>query len=78
MTKIEVLGTGCAKCKRLYANVQEAVKSLGMEAEVFKVDSLDELIERGVMSTPALYIDGTLRLSGRVATVDELIRMLRG
>jgi len=78
MTKIEVLGTGCAKCKRLYANVQEAVKSLGMEAEVFKVDSLDELIERGVMSTPALYIDGTLRVSGRVATVDELIRMLRG
>lgn len=78
MTKIEVLGTGCAKCKRLYANVQEAVKALGIEAEVIKIDSIDELVERGVMSTPALYVDGALRVSGRVSTVDELKRMLLG
>ncbi len=78
MMKIEVLGTGCAKCKRLYANVQEAVKALGIEAEVVKVDSIDELVERGVMSTPALYVDGTLRVTGRVSTADELKRMLQG
>ena len=76
MMKIEVLGTGCAKCKRLLANVQEAVKDLGAEAEVIKVDSLDELIERGVMSTPALFIDGKMRLSGRVATVDEIKKII--
>ena len=78
MMKIEVLGTGCAKCKRLIANVQEAAKDLGAEAEVIKVDSIDELVERGVMSTPALFIDGKMQLSGRVATVDELKRLLQG
>ena len=78
MTKIEVLGTGCTKCKRLHANVQEAIKALGIEAEVVKVDSLDEIVERGVMGTPALFIDGTLRVTGRVSTVDEIKRMLQG
>lgn len=43
-----------------------------------KVDSIDELVERGIMSTPALYVDGTLRISGRVSTVDEIKRMLQG
>ncbi len=78
MMKIEVLGTGCAKCKRLFANVQEAVKDLGAEAEVIKVDSIDELVERGVMSTPALFIDGKMRMSGKVPTVDELKKIIQG
>lgn len=78
MTKIEVLGTGCAKCKRLYANVQEAVKAIGIEAEVVKVDSIDELVERGVMSTPALFIDGKMRMAGKVPTVDELKKIIQG
>ncbi len=78
MLKIEVLGTGCAKCKRLFANLQEAVKALGVEAELTKVESIDEIVERGVMSTPALFIDGKMRFSGRVPTVDELKRLLEG
>ena len=78
MMKIEVLGTGCAKCKRLLANIQEAVKDLGAEAEVIKVDSIDQIVERGVMSTPALFIDGEMRLSGRVPTVDELKKIIQG
>lgn len=78
MMKIEVLGTGCAKCKRLFANVQEAVKDLGAEAEVIKVDSIDEIVERGVMSTPALFIDGKMRMSGKVPTVDELKKIIQG
>ena len=78
MMKIEILGTGCAKCKRLLANVQEAVRDLGVEAEVIKVDSIDQIVERGVMSTPALFIDGELRLSGRVLTVDELRKVIQG
>ncbi len=55
MTKIEILGTGCAKCKRLYANVQEAVKDLKITADVIKVEDLDEIVERGVMLTPGLF-----------------------
>ena len=77
MMKIEVLGTGCAKCRRLFANVQEAVKGLGVEAEVVKVDSIDQIVERGVLSTPALFIDGKMRMAGKVPTVDELKRIIQ-
>jgi small redox-active disulfide protein 2 len=77
MMKIEVLGTGCAKCKRLLANLQEAVKDLGVAAEVVKVDSIDQIVERGVLSTPALFIDGKMRMAGKVPTVDELKRIIQ-
>jgi len=76
MTKIEILGTGCAKCKRLFANAQEAVKDLKIAAEVVKVEELDEIINRGVMLTPALFINGELRAEGRVPCVDEIKEML--
>lgn len=76
MTKIEVLGTGCAKCKRLFANAEQAVKDLKITAEVVKVDKLDEIVERGVMLTPALFINGELAAEGRVPCVDEIKTML--
>jgi small redox-active disulfide protein 2 len=76
MTKIEILGTGCAKCKRLFANAQEAVKELKIAAEVVKVEELDEIVNRGVMLTPALFIDGEVRAEGRVPCVDEIKEML--
>jgi small redox-active disulfide protein 2 len=76
MTKIEILGTGCAKCKRLFANVQEAVKDLKIAAEVVKVEELDEIVNRGVMLTPALFINGEVRAEGRVPCVDEIKTML--
>jgi small redox-active disulfide protein 2 len=76
MTKIEILGTGCAKCKRLYANVQEAVKDLKITAEVVKVEELDEIVNRGVMLTPALFINGEVAAEGRVPCVDEIKTML--
>ena len=66
MTKIEVLGTGCAKCKRLFANAEQAVKDLKITAEVIKVDDIDEIVNRGVMMTPALFINGQVRAEGRV------------
>ena len=56
--KIEVFGTGCAKCKRMYDNAVEAVKKAEMTADVVKVDSLDEIVNRGVLMTPSLFIDG--------------------
>lgn len=76
MIKIEVLGTGCTKCKRLFANVQEAVKELKIAAEVVKVEELGEIINRGVMLTPALFINGEVRAEGRVPSVDEVKAMV--
>jgi small redox-active disulfide protein 2 len=78
MVKIEVLGTGCMKCKRLYKNVEIAVKELGINAEIVKVDDIREIINRGVMLTPALAVDGEMKVSGRVADVNELKEILKG
>ncbi len=77
MVKIEVMGTGCAKCKSLLKNVQKAVEESGTDAEIIKVDSIQEIMDRGVMMTPALYIDGKSVLTGRTATVEEIKRMLK-
>jgi small redox-active disulfide protein 2 len=77
MVKIEVLGTGCAKCKSLTKNVEKAVSELGIQAEVVKVDSIQVIMDRGVMMTPALYIDGKSVMTGKTATVEEIKRMLK-
>jgi small redox-active disulfide protein 2 len=77
MVKIEILGTGCAKCKSLAKNVEKAVIELGIQAEIVKVDSLQEIMDRGVMMVPALYVDGESKMMGRTATVEEIKRMLK-
>jgi len=77
MVKIEVLGTGCAKCKSLMKNVEKALAESGGSAEVVKVESIQEIMDRGVMMTPALYIDGKSMTAGRTATVEEIKRMLQ-
>lgn len=77
MTKIEILGTGCAKCKRLFANVEQAVKELNLSAEVIKVEDLDAIVESGVMLTPALLINGEVVAEGRVADVNEIKELLK-
>jgi small redox-active disulfide protein 2 len=76
MTKIEVLGTGCAKCKRLYDNAGQAVKDLKITAELVKVEDLVEIVERGVMLPPALFINGEKRAEGRIPDVNEIRKML--
>jgi small redox-active disulfide protein 2 len=76
MTKIEVLGTGCAKCKRLYANAEQAVKELKITAELIKVEDLVEIVERGVMLPPALFINGEKMAEGRIPDVSEIRKML--
>jgi len=78
MVKIEVLGTGCMKCKRLKKNVEKAVKELGIDAEIVKVDDIVEIMDRGVMLTPALAVNGEMKISGRVADVKELKEILGG
>ncbi len=77
MVKIEVLGTGCAKCKSLLKNVEKAVSESGIEAEIVKVDSIQEIMDRGVMMTPALFIDGESRLMGKAGSVEEIKKLLK-
>ncbi|MBC7109460.1 MAG: TM0996/MTH895 family glutaredoxin-like protein [Archaeoglobi archaeon] len=75
--KVEVLGTGCMKCRALEENVKKALKELRIEAEVRKVEKIEEIISYGVMSTPALVIDGEIVSEGKVLSVEELKEMLR-
>jgi small redox-active disulfide protein 2 len=70
--KIEVFGTGCPKCNMLEANVKKVLNQLGLKAEVVKITSIDVIVERGLVSTPALAIDSELVVAGRVPSVAEL------
>ena len=76
--KLEILGTGCTKCKRMYDNVNEAVKKANLQAEVVKVEELNEIVTRGVLMTPSLFVDGEEVVAGRVPTVNEIIEILQG
>jgi small redox-active disulfide protein 2 len=75
--RIQVLGTGCAKCKKLYAEAEKAVAAAGVPAELEKVESLTEILKFGVMMTPALVIAGSVRASGRIASATEIVTWIR-
>ena len=75
--KIEILGTGCPQCKQLEANAKKAVEELKIKAEIVKVTDINGIIEHGVMSTPAIVIDGEVKSYGKVATVEEIKEMLK-
>ncbi|HOJ95374.1 MAG TPA: thioredoxin family protein [Methanospirillum sp.] len=75
--KLEILGTGCTKCKRMYDNVTEAVKKSGIQAEVIKIEALEDIVSRGVMMTPSLFLDGEEVIAGRVPTVNEIIEIIK-
>ncbi|MBN1462876.1 MAG: TM0996/MTH895 family glutaredoxin-like protein [Paludibacteraceae bacterium] len=74
--EIKVLGTGCPKCKTLEQNIREAVEKLGINATIIKVDDIMEIMNFGIMTTPALVIDGKVALKGKVASVQELTSLL--
>ena len=74
--KIEILGTGCAKCNKLAANAREAVNSLEIEAEVIKVEDIKKIMDYGVMITPALAVDGEVKSSGKVLSVEEIKKII--
>ncbi len=76
--KIQVLGTGCAKCKQLTANAEKAVAELGLGIPVEKVEDIREIMNFKVMSTPALVVDGRVRATGKVLSPDDLKKLLRG
>ncbi len=76
MNKIQILGTGCPKCEKLAENAQAAVESAGVECEVEKVTDINEIMQFGVMLTPALAIDGQVKVVGKVPSPDEIKKML--
>ena len=76
MKKIQVLGTGCPKCKKLAENAEAAAKELGIACELEKVTDINEIMKFGVMMTPALAIDGQVKVVGKVPSTDEIKQML--
>ena len=77
MKKLQILGTGCPKCKKLYEAAQQAVSDAGVEAEVTKVEDMNEIIKFGVMMTPALAIDGEVKAVGKLLTPGEIAALLQ-
>ncbi len=74
---IKILGSGCANCRRLEKNVRQAIKTLGIDASVEKVTGIKEITAYGVTRTPALVVDEQVKVSGRVASEDEIIKLLQ-
>jgi len=77
MKQIKVLGTGCPKCKTTYNNVLEALKQLGMEANVTKIEDIEEMMKYNVLTTPVLMIDDVMKVKGRIAQIDEIKEFLK-
>jgi small redox-active disulfide protein 2 len=76
--KIQILGSGCAKCKLLEEHARQAVTELDSDAEVEKVTDMEAIVGMGVMMTPALVLDGTVKSVGRVLSKDQIVALLTG
>jgi small redox-active disulfide protein 2 len=74
--KIQILGTGCPKCRKLAESAEEAARQLGVEHEIEKVTEIDKIMAFGVMMTPALAVDGEVKAVGKVPSVEEIKKML--
>ena len=76
MKKLQILGTGCSKCRLLADRTEEAAKALGLEYTLEKVTEISDIIAFGVMATPALVVDGELKVAGRVPTAEAIKPLL--
>lgn len=76
MMKIQILGPGCMKCQKLAENARQAAVELGLDCEIVKVTAINEIMKFGVMMTPALVVDGVVKVSGKVPAVSQLKEML--
>jgi len=76
MMKLQILGTGCPKCKTLAERVEQAAKELGLDYEMVKVTDINEIMNFGVMMTPGLAVDGVVKLAGKIPNIEELKKML--
>ncbi len=75
--KIQILGTGCPKCKQLAANAEEAAKGLGLDCEIVKVTDINDIMAMGVMMTPALAVDGVVKSTGKVLSSADMRKFLK-
>jgi len=76
--EIKVLGGGCASCKKLHELVQEAVKELNAQVDVLYITDMAEIMQTGIMSTPALMVNGKVKSTGRVPKIKEIKKMIEG
>jgi small redox-active disulfide protein 2 len=76
--KIQILGTGCPKCRRLAENAEAAARELGIEYEIQKVTDINEIMSFGVMMTPALAVDGKVKAVGKVPSAEEIRKLISG
>jgi len=76
MKKLQILGTGCPKCKKLTELTEQAAKALGIDYKIEKVTDINEIMDFGVMMTPGLAVDGDVKLAGKVPGIDEIKAML--
>jgi len=74
--KVQILGTGCAKCKALTANAEKAIEELGLAAEIEKVEGMADIARMGVLMTPALAVDGQVKSSGHLLSIEQVKRIL--
>jgi len=75
--KIEILGTGCPKCKATEKIIRQVVGELGKDVEIIKIEDLQEIVNRGVMMTPAVVVDGEVKIVGHVPSTDEIKKLLK-
>jgi small redox-active disulfide protein 2 len=76
VSKIQILGTGCSRCRDLTANAQKAVQELGADVQIEKVTDIQEIIKFQILMTPGLVIDGQVKAAGRIPSVEEIKQML--
>ena len=76
MKKLQILGTGCPKCKLLMANTEAAVKALGIEAQIEKVEKITDFMKFNVMLTPALVVDGQVKSAGKILSIEDIKKHL--
>ncbi len=76
MMRIQILGAGCHRCRKLAANIEIATKELGLECTIEKVTNIQKIMEYGVIMTPVLVVDGAVKIVGKVPDIDEVKRLL--
>lgn len=75
--RIEVLGTGCPKCRKTLENVEKAIKDLGVNAEIVKVDKVEDIMNYGVIMTPALVINGDVKIAGKIPSPEQVMEWIK-
>lgn len=75
--KLEILGTGCPKCMKLEELTRQAASELGIEAEITKVKDINQIMNYGVMMTPALVVDGEVKVAGKVPSLEDIKKLLK-